>query len=91
MSQAQYLLINKSSIFWLFDKVPDDSECRQETMLHRFRGNMVVSGCAPFEETKWKRVRIGNCDFEVLDYNMRIFLLKSIFQKIKNLLNFFVL
>ncbi|XP_033215040.1 molybdenum cofactor sulfurase isoform X2 [Belonocnema kinseyi] len=65
VSQAQYLLINEASIFWLFDKVPNDSECRRETMLPRFRGNMVVSGCAPFEETKWKHVRIGNCDFQV--------------------------
>ncbi|XP_043480906.1 molybdenum cofactor sulfurase [Leptopilina heterotoma] len=65
VSKAQYLLINEASIFWLHDKLPEDSECSKETMLHRFRGNIVVSGCSAFQEINWKDIRIGNCDFNV--------------------------
>jgi len=28
--------------------------------MNRFRPNIVVSGCAPFEEDTWKQIRIGN-------------------------------
>lgn len=64
-SQAQYLLINESSINWLADKVPEDSDFERKTMLHRFRGNIVVSGCEAFEETKWNNICIGKTHFQV--------------------------
>lgn len=68
-SQGQYLLINEASISWLADRIPEGSECERSSILHRFRGNIIVTGCAAFEETTWKSIRIGMCDFEV---NLRI-------------------
>ncbi|MGI1669072.1 MAG: hybrid-cluster NAD(P)-dependent oxidoreductase [Neptuniibacter sp.] len=35
------------------------------TMKH-FRTNLVVKGCEPFEEDSWKRIRIGQVEFEVV-------------------------
>ncbi|XP_076294730.1 molybdenum cofactor sulfurase isoform X1 [Lasioglossum baleicum] len=63
-SQAQYLLINKASVLWLSDKV-SDTEVQKDTIIHRFRGNMVLNGCEAFEETKWKHVCIGRNKFVV--------------------------
>ncbi|WP_116368094.1 MOSC domain-containing protein [Parahaliea mediterranea] len=33
--------------------------------MNRFRPNLVVSGCAPFAEDGWRRLRIGALEFEV--------------------------
>ncbi|XP_033329340.2 molybdenum cofactor sulfurase [Megalopta genalis] len=63
-SQAQYLLINKASVLWLGDKVPD-TKVQKDTIIHRFRGNMVLSGCEAFAETQWKYVCIGKNKFSV--------------------------
>ncbi|XP_078038329.1 molybdenum cofactor sulfurase [Augochlora pura] len=63
-SQAQYLLLNKASVSWLSDKVPD-TKVQKDTIMHRFRGNMVLSGCEAFEETKWTCVCIGKNKFAV--------------------------
>jgi uncharacterized protein len=32
----------------------------------RFRANIVISGCAAFAEDKWRRVRIGALEFDVV-------------------------
>lgn len=61
-------MINNSSIEWLADKIKEDSECDKNTLLHRFRGNFVVDGCIPFEETKWNDLKIGNCNFKVFNF-----------------------
>ncbi|CAK9823391.1 Molybdenum cofactor sulfurase [Anthophora retusa] len=63
-SQAQYLLINKASVQWLSDKV-SDTEVQKDTIIDRFRGNMILSGCESFEETQWKRINIGKNYFLV--------------------------
>ncbi|XP_043250230.1 molybdenum cofactor sulfurase 1 [Colletes gigas] len=63
-SQAQYLLINKASVLWLSDKV-SDTEVQKDTIIHRFRGNIILSGCEAFEESQWKHVKIGNNNFMV--------------------------
>lgn len=34
--------------------------------MNRFRPNVVVKGCEPFAEDSWKRVRIGEVEFEVI-------------------------
>jgi len=34
--------------------------------MNRFRPNLVVSGSAPWEEDGWRRIRIGNLDFDVV-------------------------
>ncbi len=31
--------------------------------MNRFRPNIVVSGCAPYAEDRWRRFRIGRCEF----------------------------
>lgn len=63
-SQAQYLLINKASVLWLSDKI-SDKEVQKDTIIHRFRGNMILNGCKAFEETEWKHVYIGKNSFLV--------------------------
>ncbi|OAD59180.1 Molybdenum cofactor sulfurase 1 [Eufriesea mexicana] len=63
-SQAQYLLINKASALWLSDKI-SDSKVQKDTIIDRFRGNMILSGCEAFDETKWKYISIGKNNFEV--------------------------
>ncbi|XP_046476693.1 molybdenum cofactor sulfurase 1 isoform X2 [Neodiprion pinetum] len=64
-SQAQYLLINQASIRWLAEKITPDSECDKDTILDRFRGNIVVDGCEPFDEMKWTSIKIGKTMFRV--------------------------
>lgn len=46
----------------------DDLNARLETPLpmNRFRPNLVVSGCAPFAEDGWKRIRIGEVEMALL-------------------------
>lgn len=34
--------------------------------IQRFRPNLVVSGCQPFEEDQWRRIRIGQVEFELV-------------------------
>lgn len=53
------LLISQASL--------DDLNGRleQPVPMNRFRPNLVVSGCAPFEEDKWRRIRIGDVEFDL--------------------------
>jgi uncharacterized protein YcbX len=46
----------------------DDLNTRLETPLpmNRFRPNLVVQGCAPFEEDTWKRIRIGQVEMALV-------------------------
>lgn len=34
--------------------------------MNRFRPNIVVSGCEPFSEDKWKRIRISGIEFDIV-------------------------
>lgn len=53
------LLISQASL--------DDLNKRLEAPvpMNRFRPNLVVTGCEPFAEDSWKRIRIGEVEFEV--------------------------
>lgn len=53
------LLISQASL--------DDLNQRMESPvpMNRFRPNLVVSGCEPFAEDGWKRIRIGEVEFDV--------------------------
>jgi len=53
------LLISQASL--------DDLNSRLEAPvpMNRFRTNLVVSGCDPFEEDRWKRIRVGEIEFDV--------------------------
>ncbi|EFN88009.1 molybdenum cofactor sulfurase 1 [Harpegnathos saltator] len=64
-SQAQYLAINEASVSWLIDKVTDGIDFKKDTVVHRFRGNIIIKGCNAFEEIQWQHIRIGNNNFKV--------------------------
>ena len=55
-----YLLISEASL--------EDLNRRLEAPLpmNRFRPNFVVSGCEPFAEDTWKRIRIGAIEFHLV-------------------------
>jgi len=54
------LLISQASL--------DDLNSRLETPvpMNRFRPNLVVSGCEPFAEDSWNRIRIGEVEFDLV-------------------------
>ncbi|HUF04197.1 MAG TPA: MOSC N-terminal beta barrel domain-containing protein [Aridibacter sp.] len=54
------LLIGESSLEEL------NSRLKEKLPMNRFRPNLVVIGSAPFEEDRWKRIRIGECEFRVV-------------------------
>lgn len=37
-----------------------------KTTMSQFRPNLVVSGCQPYEEDTWSRIRIGEVEFDVV-------------------------
>ena len=39
--------------------------------INRFRPNIIVSGFKAFEENKWKKIKIGECEFEVISNTER--------------------
>ena len=58
--QAPILLLSEESLSDLNKRLPTP------ITFHRFRPNIVVKGCEPYEEDKWKNIRIGKVDFEVI-------------------------
>lgn len=53
------LLISQASLDDLNERLP------APVPMNRFRPNLVVSGCAPFAEDDWRRIRIGGVEFDV--------------------------
>ena len=53
------LLISRASLDDLNGRLPSP------VPMNRFRPNLVISGCAPFAEDDWKRIRIGDMVFDV--------------------------
>lgn len=37
-----------------------------EITMDQFRSNLVIQNCTPFEEDSWKRIRIGEVEFEIV-------------------------
>lgn len=54
-----FLLISEASLNDL------NARLEQAVEMIRFRPNLVVSGCEPFEEDSWQRIRIGPVEFRV--------------------------
>jgi len=54
-----FLLISEASLEDL------NSRLDRPVPMNRFRPNLVVSGCRPFEEDGWKRIRIGQIHFSI--------------------------
>ncbi len=55
-----FLLVSQASIDFLSNKVG------YELSVNRFRPNIVVSGCDAFEEDTWKKIRIGDIEFDLV-------------------------
>lgn len=55
-----FLLLSDASLADLNDRLPAPLEMR------RFRPNIVVTGCAPYAEDDWRRIRIGPIAFDVV-------------------------
>ena len=53
------LLISEASLVALNDR------CTQPQTMDQFRPNLVVTGTEPFAEDGWKRIKIGEVEFEV--------------------------
>lgn len=58
--QNPVLIISEASLESLNSKLE-----RSVTMTH-FRPNIVISGCAPHAEDSWKMIKIGSCEFEIV-------------------------
>jgi uncharacterized protein YcbX len=54
------LLISEASLAALNERLP------RAVPMNRFRPNLVVSGCEPFAEDRWRRIRIGSMALEVV-------------------------
>lgn len=46
----------------------DDLNLRlsSKVLMNRFRPNLVIAGCEPFEEDNWKTIKIGTCVFKAI-------------------------
>lgn len=53
------LLISEASLAALNERL------EQPVPMNRFRPNLVVSGCEPFAEDRWRRIRVGDVTLEV--------------------------
>ncbi|XP_021566797.1 molybdenum cofactor sulfurase [Carlito syrichta] len=68
VNEAQYLLINTSSVLELYQQLnaSDENESfPMKDLILRFRANIVTNGTRAFEEEKWDEVSIGSLHFQV--------------------------
>ncbi|XP_030627601.1 molybdenum cofactor sulfurase [Chanos chanos] len=72
-NEAQYLMINKTSVSLLQDQISkrqDESNGVKpfdiQELIHRFRANLVISGITPFEEDDWLDLTVGSTEFKVV-------------------------
>ena len=56
-----FLVVSEASLADLNDRLLERGEA--PVPMNRFRPNLVVSGCAAFDEDRWPRVRIGDITF----------------------------
>jgi len=54
------LLISESSLSDLNNLLPESIEMK------RFRPNLVVKNTEPYEEDNWKKIKIGECEFQIV-------------------------
>lgn len=63
-NQAQFLLINITSVDWLARKVDDWTNTYDQMVLQnvidRFRGNLIIESPKPLEEMEWTSVQFGD-------------------------------
>jgi uncharacterized protein len=58
------LLTSAASLDQLGQWLTDNGD--QPVPMNRFRPNVVVSGCRPWDEDRWRRIRIGDVPFRVV-------------------------
>ncbi len=58
--EAPLLLLSEASLADL------NSRLEEPVSMAQFRPNLVVSGCEAYAEEGWKRIRIGACEFEII-------------------------
>ncbi|XP_052212414.1 molybdenum cofactor sulfurase-like [Dreissena polymorpha] len=70
-NESQYLMITQDSTAALHQKIleryqeGDADACFDvNNLVDRFRANLVVRGCSPFEEDTWSSVQIGKLHFQ---------------------------
>lgn len=72
VNEAQYLLINRSSVLELQQQLKASNENGEEELLpikdliSRFRANIITSGTRAFEEEKWDEISVGSLHFQVV-------------------------
>ncbi|XP_019493446.1 PREDICTED: molybdenum cofactor sulfurase isoform X1 [Hipposideros armiger] len=72
VNEAQYLLVNRSSLLELHQQLNASDENGKEEVLpmkdliSRFRANIITSGTSAFEEEKWDGISVGSLHFQVL-------------------------
>lgn len=75
-NQSQFLLINSTSVRWLAEKVDDwivngmFPENQLESVIDRFRGNLIFESATPLEESNWSSLTIGDIEFKVLIWKL---------------------
>ncbi|CAK6447994.1 unnamed protein product [Pipistrellus nathusii] len=71
VNEAQYLLVNRSSVLELQRQLSaSDENGREESfpmrdLISRFRANIITSGASAFEEERWEEISIGSLHFQV--------------------------
>ncbi|XP_076991720.1 molybdenum cofactor sulfurase [Tamandua tetradactyla] len=72
VNEAQYLLINRSSVKELQQQLSTSDENGKEELfpmedlISRFRANIITNGTRPFEEEKWDEISIDSLHFQVV-------------------------
>uniref|UniRef100_A0A8D2BZY8 Molybdenum cofactor sulfurase n=1 Tax=Sus scrofa TaxID=9823 RepID=A0A8D2BZY8_PIG len=72
VNEAQYLLINRSSVLELQRQLNRSGENGKEELfpmkdlISRFRANIITNGTRAFEEEKWDGISVGSLHFQVL-------------------------
>ncbi|KAL1773355.1 molybdenum cofactor sulfurase [Sigmodon hispidus] len=72
VNEAQYLLVNTSSVLELQQQLnASDEHGKEESfsvkdLVSRFRANIITKGARPFEEEAWEEVSVGSLHFQVL-------------------------
>ncbi|XP_006889293.1 PREDICTED: molybdenum cofactor sulfurase [Elephantulus edwardii] len=72
VNEAQYLLLNRSSVLELQQQLSRSDENGKEELfpmsdlISRFRANIVTNGTKAFEEENWDEVSIDSLQFQVL-------------------------
>ncbi|XP_029777586.1 molybdenum cofactor sulfurase isoform X3 [Suricata suricatta] len=72
VNEAQYLLINTSSVLELQQQLKASEEHGEEELfptkelISRFRANIITNGTRAFEEETWDEISVGSLHFQVL-------------------------